>query len=144
MTSTLIWRETSANITFVVGVPGAGKTTYAKKLIEQDPAYVLIDDPKTRPNFEPTCKYLVTDPKLCYRTAFDTVNTQYPSSHWVFFKTDPFICWQNVQKRLENEPYKVVSLQSFIRFVREFESNFLYYLESVSTYQIEELKNGLV
>lgn len=144
MNSTPISLETSSSINFVIGVPGAGKTTWANNVVRQNPDYILIDDPKTKPSFEPGVKYIITDPKLCYRKAFDAVNTLYPNSHWVFFKTDPFICWQNVQKRLKTEPYKIISLPHFIKFVREFESNFLYYLESVNTYQIEELKNGLV
>ena len=130
----------SHSLVFVSGAPGSGKTHFASRLKD----YVLIDDPKTKPIFEPDVKYVITDPKLCYRRVFDKVNSLYPEAHWVFFRPNAVRCLQNVQKRLEKEPNKFISVRELARFCSEYELNFKYYLESVSSYQIEEVYYELV
>jgi hypothetical protein len=128
------------NLALVSGAPGSGKTYFARSL----DGYVLIDDPKTKPIFEPSVNYVITDPKLCYRKVFDKVNSLYPEAHWIFFRPNAVRCLLNAQKRLEKEPDKFISVRELARFCSEYELNFKYYVESVSSYQIEEVYYELV
>jgi hypothetical protein len=128
------------NLALVSAPPGSGKTYFASRL----EGYVLIDDPKTKPIFEPGVKYVITDPKLCYRRVFDKVNSLYPEAHWIFFRPNAVRCLQNVQRRFEKEPDKYISVRELARFCSEYELNFKYYLESVSSYQIQEIYYELV
>jgi hypothetical protein len=141
--NSMITCRTKPSLILVSAPPGSGKTYFASRL----EGYVLIDDPKTKPIFEPDVNYVITDPKLCYRKVFDKVNSLYPEAHWVFFNcigTQAYFAWLNVCKRLEKEPNKVIGYHSFLKFVHEYELNFKYYLESVSSYQIQEIGYGLV
>lgn len=141
MTSTIICQKNpKPKLVLVSAPPGSGKTYFASRL----EGYVLIDDPKTKPIFEPDVNYVITDPKLCYHKVFDTVNALYPKAHWIFFRPNAVRCLQNVQKRLEKEPDKFISVRELVRFCSEYELNFKYYLESVSSYQIEEIYYELV
>ena len=139
-TSTNYTSNLSHSLVFVSGPPGSGKTYFAKSL----EGYVLIDDPKTKPIFEPDVKYGITDPKLCYRKVFDKVNSLYPEAHWIFFRPNAVRCAINVRKRLEKEHDKFISIRELARFCSEYEINFQYYLDSVSSYQIEEIYYELV
>jgi hypothetical protein len=132
--------EAKPSLVIVSGAPGSGKTYFASRL----EGYVLIDDPKTKPIFEPGVNYVITDPKLCYRKVFDKVNSLYPEAHWIFFRPNAVRCLQNVQKRFEKESDKFISIRELARFYSEYELNFKYYLESVSSYQIEEIYYELV
>jgi hypothetical protein len=124
----------SSNLVLVSGLPGSGKTTFAKKQAD----YVLIDDPREKPILEEGKKYIITDPNFCKRKVFDSVNRLYPEAHWVFFTTDPFISWTSVVERQKQEPKKVITLKEFIRFKDEFFANLSYYKKSVKSYQEEK------
>lgn len=141
MTSTNTLSHKS-KLVLISGAPGSGKTTLGLQLASQ--GYVLIDDPKTKPIFEPSVSYVVTDPKLCYKRVFDKVNSLYPKAHWIFFRPNAVRCLQNVQKRLLTQPDKFISVRELARFCSEYELNFKYYVESVSSYQIEEVYYELV
>jgi hypothetical protein len=141
MTFTITCQEKPRpKLVLVSAPPGSGKTYFASRL----EGYVLIDDPKTKPIFEPGVSYVITDPKLCYRKVFDKVNSLYPEAHWIFFRPNAVRCLQNVQKRLEKEPDKFISVRELARFCSEYELNFKYYVDSVSSYQIEEIYYELV
>lgn len=133
-------KNVKPSLILVSGAPGSGKTYLASRI----DGYILIDDPKTKPIFEPGVNYVITDPKLCYRHVFDIVNKTYPEAHWIFFRPNAVRCLQNVQKRLEKEPDKFISIRELARFCSEYELNFKYYVESVNSYQIEEVYYELV
>jgi hypothetical protein len=138
----MITCQKKPSLIFISGPPGSGKTYLGRQLESQ--GYVLIDDPKVKPSFEPDLNYVITDPKLCYRKVFDKVNSLYPEAHWVFFRPNAVRCLVNVQKRFEKEPNKIISVKELARFCSEYELNFKHYIESVSSYQIEEISYELV
>lgn len=131
------------SLTLVTGIPGSGKTTYAKQLASDD--NILIDDPIKKPNFEKDKDYIITDPNLCFREVFDRVDTLYPDAFWVFILINPIMAWNNIQKRLVKEPQKIVKQSSFLRFYRNLENNILYYRnQTKERHLVREVKNVLV
>jgi len=111
-------------VTFVVGLPGSGKSYFANKLInetvriltEQDPnAYIvstiIVDDPKDfnqdiKPFLETGCNLYIADHTLCdgvYRyKATDLLNRLYPhvEIQWIYFENKPIICTRNAMHRM--------------------------------------------
>jgi len=89
-------------IIFVVGLPGSGKTSYAKTI-----GGVLVDDPKGLDDFplERVDLLVVSDPMLCVlktreegeevlRERYGDFETEY-----IFFENDPCQCLSNSQRR---------------------------------------------
>lgn len=130
-------------LTLIAGPPGSGKTTLAKKLVK-DKNWLLFDDPKVKPDFSEELVNVVTDPNLCYKKVFDTVNKNYPHANWIFFRPNCIRCWSNLQKRFEATQSKYISYKELMRFHNEYEVNFDYYTDSVELYKIEEIHYGLV
>lgn len=97
------------SITVIVGLPGAGKTTLAKQLL--DGQTFLIDDFSLNvskvedfKNSEMK-KVIITDPYLCEvnkETATQVLNDFFGyniSVTWFAFENNPEICIHNVEKR---------------------------------------------
>lgn len=89
-------------IIFVVGLPGSGKTCFAKTL-----GGVLVDDPKGLEDFP---KYrvdllIVADPMLCVlktrEEGEEVLRDRYGDfeSEYVFFENDPSQCLSNSKRR---------------------------------------------
>ncbi len=97
------------NILMIVGLPGSGKTTLAKKINgDNGNKYHIIDDPK---NFETdVMPYLdrdviITDPYLCFKNfrvaAIKRIESINPNIKidWLFFENDPEKCLENSKNR---------------------------------------------
>lgn len=93
----------------IVGLPGSGKTTLAKKINgDNGNKYHIIDDPK---NFETdVMPYLdrdviITDPYLCFKNfrvaAIKRIESINPDIKidWLFFENDPEKCLENSKNR---------------------------------------------
>jgi hypothetical protein len=94
-------------IFFVVGLPGSGKTTWAKTL---DPElFTLIDDPTEKLELCSEFNWVITDPQLCYVENWMAAKKMFPDSQWVFFEPDFETCWKNLERRNKVEPWKQVS-----------------------------------
>lgn len=135
-------QEQNFRLILVSGLPGAGKTTLAKTF--ENLGYILLDDPVQKPSFLENQKYILTDPHLCFRKTFDKVNALYPKAKWLFFEPSAITCWQNVQRRLEKEPHKVITYRLFSKMALEYEKNFSYYLNSVRQYEVVRTRSVLV
>lgn len=97
-----------ARIIAIVGLPGSGKTFYAKTLAKQLNALV-IDDPKEwlkteeflRSHFGKTV--IITDPFLCLEKNRDVASTLFSNLEykleWIFFANDPEQCKKNALSR---------------------------------------------
>ncbi len=89
-------------ITFVVGLPASGKTTYAATL-----PGVVFDDfmlHKAFPKLPENGDLVLIDPRLCDPTsreiALHLVQAQRPDDEirWVFFENDPKQCLENAHR----------------------------------------------
>ena len=100
-----------ANILFIVGLPGSGKTTLANRINKENGGkYRIIDDPR---NFNSdVLPYLgedliITDPHLCFesnrKAAIERILSINPDTKidWIFFENDPEACLKNVKGRDE-------------------------------------------
>lgn len=92
------------NLIFLVGLPGAGKTTLAQTKYSD---FKLIDDPKVAPVLIPDNKTVIADCHLCYLKTFNQVCHLYPNSTFLLFENDLAQCWENVQNRNDHRiiPY---------------------------------------
>ena len=88
-------------ITFIVGLPASGKTTYARTL----PGTLLDDFASQKslsiPKLPETGDLVLTDPKLCHPfsrgVVAEFVRLQRPVDEfrWIFFANDPAQCLEN-------------------------------------------------
>lgn len=93
-------------ITCLVGLPGSGKTWYAKNVLKPD---VLVDDPKDISDFPrelPVDKHMcVCDPMLCLKKCRDKskLPVMYPEHEiqYIFFENAPEKCKKNVDFRCD-------------------------------------------
>jgi len=99
-------------ITAIVGLPGSGKTEYAKSLNDQA---ILIDDPKLFENdVEPFLNgdkdIVITDPWFCLTVVRAAAEIHFKNYGfevtWVFFENDVKACTENYKRR---HPTKNVS-----------------------------------
>lgn len=85
-----------SNLIFLVGLPGAGKTTLAKTQYQN---YKLIDDPVTAPEINLNEKTIIADCHLCDRRTFKQVCELYPQSLFILFENNLEQCYKNVLAR---------------------------------------------
>lgn len=97
------------NVLFIVGLPGSGKTTFAKNISN---GYRLIDDPV---NFIKDVKpyldenLIITDPSLCIESnrvsATNMIKSYNPyiKIDWLFFENDPESCILNASGRINKK-----------------------------------------
>lgn len=108
-----------SSLLLIVGLPGAGKTSYAKKFIEANPTWMLWDDmglgeaPHTILMLAAALKShrscVVTDPTLCdpiVRKECESFLSNYASIRWIFFTNDPEQCCVNAKRRGNLEQLK--------------------------------------
>jgi len=107
---------------FLVGLPGSGKTTFAK---ERYPDAVILDDfGLLKEPLEQLRKLLhvgnhcvVIDPYLCYREnqvrAKKMLAKWHVAAEWVYFENCPVLCWANVEARAKQGDCR--SVAGFIR-----------------------------
>ena len=90
------------SVIFIVGLPGSGKTTLAKK--EYVPkGYKLLDDPKTMfdiLNAMSCSKLVVVDPNLVFESNRKQAELMFSgwNMDWIFYQNDP----EQAQKNLCN------------------------------------------
>lgn len=100
-------------VTLIVGLPGSGKTTYAKSLLSDD--MFLIDDPnKDKTLFDQAIAsgkshILLCDPLLIgahmkrvedfLKGKFDQIEFD-----WIYFENDPDAAWLNHLERNKTDP----------------------------------------
>lgn len=97
------------NIILLIGLPGSGKTTWARKLNnESDNKFRIIDDPK---NFELDIKsylndnLIIVDPNLCFEVnrinAINKIKELSPDSKidCIYFENNPEKCLINAERR---------------------------------------------
>lgn len=92
-----------AMIVFVVGLPGSGKTLYARERAERE-GRILVDDPR---DAEALChmealvaggrSIIVTDPNLCFPDVRELAAGRFAGQtvEWVYFENDPERCLYN-------------------------------------------------
>ena len=85
----------------VVGLPGSGKTWYAKNVLHWD---YLVDDPKSVddfPSIEEHERIVICDPLLCAALYEDRLRALYPGHdiEYIFFENNVQKCLKNIQFR---------------------------------------------
>jgi predicted kinase len=114
-------------ITFIIGLPGSGKTTFAK---EQYPSAVILDDfcllkdplGQLRKLLKDGKHCIVIDPYLCYRHNQDNARRRLANLRaleWVFFENCPKLCLANVEARAKKGDNRVVA-----EFIRQASSHY--------------------
>lgn len=98
----------TAKLTFIVGLPGSGKSKYAAKTFG---GAVIIDDanriPEATKLIEQTLlagkDCIVIDPLLCYphvkQTALNWLKEHKLTAQWLFFSNEPQACLNNIRRR---------------------------------------------
>lgn len=89
-------------LVFIVGLPGSGKTTWAKN---QNDGFV-VDDPKfieeIKIAIDQNNKVYVVDPHLVldhFRKLAEQAELGVDEVQWIFFENNPNACWENVKNR---------------------------------------------
>ena len=92
-------------ITLIVGLPGSGKTHFAKTLIKERGG-ILVDDPRELDELPVAADHLViTDPYFCFEeiclAACEILYKKYgePVIDFIFFENDPEQALQNATGR---------------------------------------------
>lgn len=111
----------TTTVTFLVGLPGSGKTELGKRMLEQDKCATFYDDISYQDQSKPTStdqlffealkrakpsdSFIVADVYLCEKPIRDmavkTVRTLNPHAciRWIFFENSPEKCIRNVAHR---------------------------------------------
>jgi adenylate kinase family enzyme len=102
------------NVTFIVGLPGSGKTTYARSIM--DDTYFLIDDPiRDKTLFDQAVKadkpnVIICDPLLIGKEPERIQNIIMErfgdnlDFEWIYFENDQRAAWFNHLKRNDDDP----------------------------------------
>ncbi len=85
--------------TFLVGLPGSGKTYLGKTL-----PGVLVDDPKSLGDLPQDDHLIIADPHLCkphtrIRAQQILTTRGYTQFAWIYFENDPIKALANVERR---------------------------------------------
>lgn len=127
-------KRTMSNITMIVGLPGSGKTTYAKNLLTAAYPQRLFDDPSTNKKgiedlrlyvrngghaivtdvycTDPEVREIATAKMLSWSQDDWNPNSKYKVTlKWVFFENDLDACLANIKRRNEADPklYRLIS-----------------------------------
>lgn len=113
-------------ITFIVGLPGSGKTSLAQQML--GPGDVLLDDFSRDPagfyaiGKESVGRLIITDPNACFapRDAVLGVLTDYfgeADITIIAFENDPEACWSNLLLRDDS---RAISKQYIITMSRKY------------------------
>jgi Ni2+-binding GTPase involved in maturation of urease and hydrogenase len=110
-------------VTFIVGLPGSGKTYLAERLLATSKMFrpsVLFDDIKHQqlPELEKAIKegndVFVTDPFFCYKEDIDKATAKVQewgaTVDYIFFENNPEACARNAARRKDGRV-----LDNFIR-----------------------------
>ena len=107
----------SKKVTFIVGLPGSGKSYYLKAHMKDFEGALILDDPSVTlvgtlqallPIFD---QIVIVDPILCMKTRREIAERIFEGwkKTWIFFENDFKACWDNVQfrndKRLVSQLY---------------------------------------
>jgi adenylate kinase family enzyme len=102
------------NVTFIVGLPGSGKTTYARSIM--DDTYFLIDDPiRDKTLFDQAVKadkpnVIICDPLLIGKEPERIQNIIMErfgdnlDFEWIYFENNQRAAWFNHLKRNDDDP----------------------------------------
>lgn len=94
--------------TIIVGLPGSGKTTLAKGMIEHLDGWELVDDIKdlaALPDPSSVLGVIVCDPHLCIKEVRDNaiaiLSAMYGTVGAIYFSNEPDACRSNVASRAD-------------------------------------------
>jgi len=107
-------------VLFLIGLPGSGKTTYAKKFLKQTKSF-LFDDVFLDSQLEElkalynsgVRNIVVTSPVLCTKEAQEKCFSLFPESDVVYFENNIENCWANIIKR--NDKEKIITKDYLLR-----------------------------
>jgi hypothetical protein len=115
-------------ITLLIGLPGSGKTSLARKMAAEDPSVRIIDDPRTKadlvvPDDGTDVRLAICDPMLCdpesSERADAVIAELFPNAtvERLFFAADPDACARNARTRADGRLVEALTKRLAARYV---------------------------
>lgn len=106
-------------VTFLIGLPGSGKTWYINNVLKSKGYDLIIDDPKDSKEIDrgiaEGLRMLISDPWLCDLDIRRRAVAKFRDNHWgvdaIFFENDQSKCKKNIRRR--NDGRLVNNLHAF-------------------------------
>ena len=111
-------------VSFLVGLPGSGKTHYLEAHASEYTGYLKLDDPSVFQNRASMLevialysKIVVADPLLCRKVVREVAMEMFKDFEqtWIFFENSPIPCMTNICYRMDSREISPNFIRSLSR-----------------------------